>query len=40
VNAVDGTSFLEEALRGGPGARILLNHLRANSAAVRGALGV
>lgn len=40
VNAVDGTSFLEQALRTTTGERLILNFIRANPSAVRQALGV
>lgn len=40
VNAFDGTSFLEEALKTRRGEELILNHVTANPAAFRAALGV
>tara|TARA_Y100000593_G_scaffold83521_2_gene157507 strand:- start:8375 stop:13438 length:5064 start_codon:yes stop_codon:yes gene_type:complete len=40
VNAFDGTSFLEEALKTSEGEEVLLNYVTANRMAIRGALGV
>lgn len=40
VNAFDGTSFLEEALKTRAGEEVILNYVSANSSAVRSALGV
>ena len=39
VNAVDGASFLEQALRSRAGEKVILNFIRANPSAVRGAMG-
>jgi len=40
VNAFDGTSFLEEALKTRAGEEVLLNYVSANRSSVRSALGV
>ncbi len=40
INAVDGSSFLEEALAAPEGEELMLNYIRANSSAVRSVLGV
>lgn len=40
VNAFDGTSFLEQALKTREGEELILNHVSANPAAFRAALGV
>lgn len=40
VNAVDGTSFLAEALKTKRGQEVVLNYIQANRSTVRGALGV
>ena len=40
VNAFDGASFLEEAMRSRAGEKVILNFIRANPSAVRGAMGV
>jgi hypothetical protein len=40
INAFDASSFLSEALNGRVGEQAILNFVRANSGAVRGALGV
>lgn len=40
INAIDAPSFVEEALKSSRGRRPVLNFMRANSAAVRAALGV
>lgn len=40
VNAFDGTSFLEEALKTRAGEEVILNYVSANRSAVRSALGV
>jgi tape measure domain-containing protein len=40
INAFDASSFLSEALSGRVGEQAILNFVRANSGAVRGALGV
>jgi hypothetical protein len=40
INAIDGASFLEEAMRSRNGERVILNFIRANPAAVRSAMGV
>jgi hypothetical protein len=40
INAVDGTSFLEEALKKSDGDRVMLNYMRANRTTIRSALGV
>lgn len=39
VNAIDGASFLSEALSSQAGERVILNHVRANSGAFKQALG-
>lgn len=39
VNAIDGPSFLSEALSSPAGERVILNHVRANSGAFKQALG-
>lgn len=40
INAIDSPSFLSEALGSATGERVFLNHVRANSAAVKRALGI
>ena len=40
INAIDAPSFVEEALKSSRGQKPILNFMRANSAAVRSALGV
>jgi tape measure domain-containing protein len=40
VNAFDAPSFLEQSLSSRPGERVILNFLRANSGAVKSAIGV
>lgn len=40
INAIDAPSFVEEALKSARGRKPILNFMRANSAAVRSALGV
>lgn len=40
VNAIDGASFMEEAMKTKRGQEVVLNYMQANRSAVRGALGV
>jgi len=40
VNAIDGASFLEEAMKNKRGQETILNYIQANRSSVRGALGV
>ena len=40
VNAIDGASFLEEAMKDKRGQETILNYIQANRSSVRGALGV